>query len=380
MKKKVGVIFGGKSVEHEVSIITGSQVLENIDTNKYEIVPIYLGKDGVWYSDKKLFNIDIYKNFDKIKTKIKTFIPTLNKKDKKNILNTLDVIVIASHGTYGEDGKLQGLLDFLDIPYTSSGVVGAAVGMDKIIMKKVFLGMSLPVLPYLWFTRDDWESDQQEWIKKVHYTLDYPVFVKPANLGSSIGISMAKNEKELINAVNIAIRYDSRILIEKGMQKAIEVNCSALKKDKKVILSELEEPMRWEEFLSFEDKYIRGNNKAKAGMGSMARKIPAEISDELKTKIEDYSKSVYMAMHCKGVVRIDYILDNEKTKVHINEINTIPGSFAFYLWEPKGISFSQILDIIINEAIKEFNNNKENVLEFDSKLLEKLAKSQGTKT
>jgi D-alanine-D-alanine ligase len=372
MKQTIGILYGGKSVEHEVSIITGLQAFENLDKNKYQPVLIYIDKDGDWYYGDKLADLKIYASWDKNKKRLKCFFPTLNKKDKKNILSKLDAVIIACHGNYGEDGKVQGLFELLDIPYTSSTVVGSATGMDKIVMKKIFLGLDLPVLPYLWFTREEWRKDQKEWINKVHYTLDYPVFVKPANLGSSIGISMANNETELVNAIEIAINYDKRIIVEKGIPDAVEVNCSALYNNGKILLSELEEPVRWEKFLSFEDKYIRNNTKSKSGMSGMSRKIPAEINDEIKETINNCSIQSYRAMDCKGVVRIDFILDKDKTKVYINEINTIPGSFSFYLWEPKGIKFSKLLDIIIEEAIKENKSNKENIIRYDSEILKRL--------
>ena len=371
MKKNIGVIYGGQSVEHDVSIITGLQIIENIDNNKYNITPFYIDKNGDWFTGNKLKNIDIYNKWEKNKKKITQFYPSLNKKDKKNIINNVDVLIIGSHGTYGEDGKLQGFLELLDIPYTSSGVVGSATGMDKIIMKKIFSGMHLPVLPYIWFTKHDWKSEKKEWINKIHYTLDYPIFVKPANLGSSIGISMANNEKELINAIEIAINYDKRILVEKGIDNAVEVNCSVIFNNGKLIVSELEEPVHWEKFLSFEDKYLRNKTKSKTGMQNMLRKIPAEINNELKIDIKNYSEKIYRAMDCKGIVRIDYILDNEKTKIFVNEINTIPGSMSFYLWEPVGIKFKKLIDIIINEAIKENKVKKENIIRYDSAILKK---------
>lgn len=380
MKKNIGVIFGGQSVEHEVSIITGLQVVENIDKIKYDVTAIYIDKDGFWYHGENLKRVDFFSEWSKNKKKAKQFFPTFDKKDKKNVLNKLDAIVVAMHGNYGEDGKIQGIFEFWDIPYTSSGIVGSATGMDKIVMKKIFDGMGLPVLPYIWFNRDDFKKERKEWINKIRYTLDYPVFVKPANLGSSIGISIAKDEDELINAVEIASNYDKRVIVEKGVTNAVEVNCSAVLKEGEVLISEMEEPVKWEEFLSFKDKYIRSNAKSKSGgMGNMSRKIPAEISQELKKHIESYTRDIYKTMDCKGVVRIDYILDNDKTKVFVNEINTIPGSFSFYLWEPKGIDFKDLIDLMINEAIRVNEDKKSNITRYDSEILKKIGGIKGSK-
>ena len=371
--KKIGIIYGGKSVEHEVSIITGLQAYENLDKSKYTVELIYIDKDGDWFfGEKKLKDLKIYKNWTK--KSAKQFQPSLNKKDKKNILNSLDAAVIACHGNYGEDGKLQSFLEFLDIPYTSSGVVGSASGMDKIVMKSIFSGIDLPVLPYIWFTRHEWIEKSEEIIKKVRYTLDYPVFVKPANLGSSIGISMVNDEKDLINAIDVASKYDYRIIVEKGVANSVEINCSAIMKDNEVLTSVLEEPVRWEKFLSFDDKYINANSKTK-GMGSMERKIPAEVTKEQKEHIENYTKQIYKTMDCCGVVRVDYLMDESREHVYVNEINTIPGSFSFYLWEHNDLPFGKLLDVLIEEALRQAALRKDKVLKYDSKILDNLTRN-----
>lgn len=371
--KKIGIIYGGKSVEHEVSIITGLQAYENLDKSKYTVELIYIDKDGDWFfGEKKLKDLKIYKNWTK--KSAKQFQPSLNKKDKKNILNSLDAAVIACHGNYGEDGKLQSFLEFLDIPYTSSGVVGSASGMDKIVMKSIFSGIDLPVLPYIWFTRHEWIEKSEEIIKKVRYTLDYPVFVKPANLGSSIGISMVNDEKDLINAIDVASKYDYRIIVEKGVANSVEINCSAIMKDNEVLTSVLEEPVRWEKFLSFDDKYINANSKTK-GMGSMGRKIPAEVTKEQKEHIENYTKQIYKTMDCCGVVRVDYLMDESREHVYVNEINTIPGSFSFYLWEHNDLPFGKLLDVLIEEALRQAALRKDKVLKYDSKILDNLTRN-----
>ena len=371
--KKIGIIYGGKSVEHEVSIITGLQVYENLDKSKYTPELIYIDKDGDWFfGEKKLKDLKIYKNWTK--KCAKQFQPSLNKKDKKNILNSLDAAVIACHGNYGEDGKLQSFLEFLDIPYTSSGVVGSSSGMDKIVMKSIFSGINLPVLPYIWFTRHEWIEKSEEIIKKVRYTLDYPDFVKPANLGSSIGISMVNDEKDLINAIDVASKYDYRIIVEKGVANSVEINCSAIMKDNEVLTSVLEEPVRWEKFLSFDDKYINANSKTK-GMGSMVRKIPAEVTKEQKEHIENYTKQIYKTMDCCGVVRVDYLMDESREHVYVNEINTIPGSFSFYLWEHNDLPFGKLLDVLIEEALNQAKLRKDKVLKYDSKILDNLTRN-----
>ena len=380
MKKNIGILFGGISVEHEVSIITGLQIYENIDRTKYNPIIIYIDKDGDWFFGDKLSDVKLYSEWKINKKRVKQFFPSLNKKDKKNILNSIDCVLIACHGNYGEDGKIQGMFEVMDIPYSSCGLIGSTTGMDKIVMKKILSGIGLPILPYLWFTRDEWNKNQDEWINKVHYTLDYPVFVKPSNLGSSIGISMANNQDELITAIYVAAQYDKRILVEKGVDNPVEINSSVLKQFGEILISELEEPVRWEKFLSFSDKYLRAGNKGnKNGMQQMARKIPADIKDEMKQIIIDYSKKIYRAIDCKGVIRIDYILNSEKSKIYVNEVNTIPGSFSFYLWEPKGVKFNELIDIIIEDSISENTDKKKNVNRYDSDILKKIAGAKGSK-
>lgn len=371
--KKIGIIYGGKSVEHEVSIITGLQAYENLDKSKYIPELIYIDKDGDWFfGEKKLKDLNIYKNWTK--KCAKQFEPSLNKKDKKNILNSLDAAVIACHGNYGEDGKLQSFLEFLDIPYTSSGVVGSASGMDKIVMKHIFSGIDLPILPYIWFTRHEWIENSQEVIKRVRYTLDYPVFVKPANLGSSIGISMVNDEKSLVNAIDVASKYDYRIIVEKGIANSVEINCSAIMKDNVVLTSVLEEPVRWENFLSFDDKYINANSKTK-GMGSMGRKIPADVTVDQKEHIENYTKLIYKTMDCSGVVRVDFLMDESREHVYVNEINTIPGSFSFYLWEHNELPFTKLIDVLIEEALFQAKLKSDKILKYDSKILDNLTRN-----
>ena len=373
--KQVAVIYGGKSVEHEVSIITGLQVIEAINKTLFKVTPIYIDKDGDWFHGKTLTNINIYKKWNK--KQAKQFNPTLEK-SKKNFLAQFDIAVLACHGNYGEDGKLQGLLDFLDIPYTSSGVTGSSAGMDKIVMKNIFLGITLPVLPFIWFSREDWLNTPDEIVKKVHYTLDYPVFVKPANLGSSIGISLAKNEKELRHAIEIASRYDYRILVEKGLEPCTEANCSAFMYNGEILTSPIEEPLRWETFLSFENKYISSNNKS-AGMKSMKRKVPADLPKDIQKNIENYTRLIYKNMDLNGVIRVDYLLSEDKEQLFVNEVNTIPGSFCFYLWEHNNISFEELITKNIEETLRQQKIKKDKILRYDSTILENISKS-GPKT
>ena len=225
------------------------------------------------------------------------------------------------------------------------------------------------MLDCIHFERHEWLSDKQKILDKVEKTFRFPVFVKPANLGSSIGISKAQDVEGLKTAIDIAIHYDRRILVEPAVTDLKEINCSVAGFGKDLKVSVLEEPVLWKEFLTFEDKYLRGNMK---GMKSLQRRIPAEVDPELQTQVEELSLDIFKVMDLKGVVRIDYLLDNVKNKVYVNEVNTIPGSFAFYLWEPKGVSFMRLLDDLIDYAFEQVKEKHANSFAYDSEILNKV--------
>ncbi len=366
MKKNIAVIFGGESVEHDVSIISGMQVVENIDSNKFTVYPIYIDKNGQWYNDKKLFDINTYKQFEKKSSKIKKTYPSNTPKDK--FFNNLDCAVICCHGNYGENGTLQGLLDHLKIPYTSSGTLGSSSGMDKIVMKQIFKGLELPVLPFKWFESKGWLSNRNSIISMIE-ELTYPVIVKPSNLGSSIGIGIAGDQTALVNAIETALCYDQRIIVEKAIESARDINCSAMKRSEEIITSPTEEPVKIETLLSFSDKYLR--NRSKSGMKGMSRKMPADIPERTAEDVAIYTKKIYRVMDCNGIVRVDYLYDDKNKNIFVNEINTIPGSLSFYMWEQTGISFQELIEIIIEESISAFNRKKTLLKKFDSDLINK---------
>lgn len=398
--KKLGVIFGGVTCEHDVSVVTGLQLIENVDKSKYEIYPIYIHSDGEWYTGKELLNAHIYKEFSKHEGSLKKIIIPPNKKGmialgsglfSKNEFIPLDVVIPAMHGMNGEDGTLQGLLELANIPYTSSGVLGASIGMDKILMKKVYEAHNLPVLPYTYFVRDEWEKDSEAIVKKIEEILQYPMFVKPSNLGSSIGISKAKDREGLINAIEIAANYDERVIVEKGVEKLREINCSALGIGDEIEASVCEEPVSWEEFLTFDEKYMRGAKSSKSenstkmpgskqsGMASMDRRIPAELSPEKTQEIQDLAKKAFKALNSKGVSRIDFIIDKETDKTYINEINTIPGSFAFYLWQYSDMPYSKLIDRLVEIAEKANQEKNKNNYTYKSDIIGNIDKGAGQK-
>ena len=356
MKKTIGVIFGSRSCEREVAIISAVQLMRHIDTEKYNTVPVYIDETGNWYTGEKLMDINTYKPFRGDQKGIVKVFPdlssasgallTLNRgtglfsREKIEIAARIDVYIVVMHGLNGEDGTLQGLLELANVPYTSTGVAGSALGMDKIMMKQFFRGAGLPVLPGIWFSRSAFRSDRDSVAKQVEKEIGYPVFVKPANLGSSIGVSRADDRESLYDSLELAFEYDRRVLVEKGLDKPVELNCSVKGYDDDVQASPIEMPLNSDGFLDFGDKYLASGGSK--GMASLHRVLPAPIEDSLRDEIQEMSRTIF--------VRIDYMFDRESEKTYITEINTIPGSLAFYLWENAGIPYSSLINDMIEYA------------------------------
>ncbi len=292
-----------------------------------------------------------------------------------------DVAFPVLHGPFGEDGTIQGLLELADVPYVGAGVVGAAVGMDKIVMKAAFRAHGLPVVEYVWFTRRRWQEDRDGVLDEVERKLRYPLFVKPANLGSSIGITKATERLDLAEAVDVAAHYDRRLLVEESFEGGIEVNCSVLG-NHDLEASVCEEPVRWTEILSYEDKYLRGG-KGKGGgggegMASLTRRIPAPISPELTAEVQRLAIESFVAIDGAGLARVDFLVDPRSGRICVNEINTLPGSLSFYLWEPSGVPVPALIDRLIELALERHRERRQTTYTYDSALLQKMAR--GTKT
>ena len=303
MKKTIGVIFGSRSCEREVSIISALQLMRYADREKYDVIPVFIDEQGVWYTGEKLKDINSYKPFRPDGSGIVKVFPDLTAgsgallrlnrgtglfaREKLEIVARIDAYIVVMHGLHGEDGTLQGLLELANIPYTSTGVAGSAVGMDKIMMKQFFRGAGLPVLPGEWFTRTAYLEDPEEIVRCVADSIGYPVFVKPANLGSSIGVSRADDDTGLRDSLELAFEYDRRVLVEKGLEHPIELNCSVLGYDDEVEASSIEMPLNSTEFLTFQEKYLASGGSK--GMASLHRILPAPIEDSLKEQIQDMS-------------------------------------------------------------------------------------------
>ena len=360
-KHNVALIFGGRTPEHEVSIVTAHQVSLALQEN-HQVIPIYVTKNGEWLTGDALQNLPTFtegslphpSDFDKVTVEFHPepkFVVNskhwLGRNLRKRTVLPVDVAFPAIHGMHGEDGTLQGVLELMNLPYVGAGVVGSAVGMDKIMMKAILNENQLPMLPYVWWERQEWEIGADEIIEDVEQTLSYPIFVKPAMGGSSIGVAHVKDRDELLDAIEVAGHYSHRILAEKAVENPIEINCAVMG-TQELTVSVCEQPITAANFLSFDDKYMHQEDES-SGMAGADRKIPAPISEELTLHIQQLAKRTFHVLDCAGVARIDFLVDANEG-VYVNEINTIPGSYSYYLWAHQGIEFPQLVSELIDLA------------------------------
>lgn len=377
-KTIVGVIFGGRSVEHDVSVVTGHQVMRAFSSERYEIVPIYINRAGRWYTGDALRDL---KNYDSDITRQEGIQETLLSPAVQHhglVLNPqarglfarsrvqrLDVVFPALHGSHGEDGTVQGLLELADIAYVGCGVVASALANDKLLTKIVLRGHDIPVVDGLSMTRADWLDDPDSIIERVENTLSYPVFVKPVTLGSSIGIGRADSAERLRAAIDIAINFDRRVLVEQAVMGGIEINCAVMGDDTTLEVSVLEQPVSWEQFLTYEEKYLRGDE----GMKSAERVIPAPLSDELTRRIQELARQAFRVIDGRGTARLDFLVKPDEKEVYLNEINTMPGSLAFYLWQEMGLSPEQVVEQLVHLAQSAHAEKRRNTYDYKTSLI-----------
>lgn len=376
---KVGVVFGGRSVEHDVSVITAHQAMAALSA-RHDVVPIYVTTDGRWLTGDALNDLDVYKSGRAAEVGEEAFIPPTTGYGGLYVPGgrlrgprkmDLDVIVPAIHGTFGEDGTLQGLLDLAAIPYAGSSVAASAAGMDKVLMKAAFAAAGLPIVPHALVQVDAFRSSPDSVIARVEETIGYPAFVKPSRLGSSVGIGRADDRDSLHEALEVAAAYDARILVEKAMDGCVEINCSVLGgPGREARASVCEQPVALEQFLSFSDKYLRSDKSGgKQGMASLQRKIPAPINDELTAVVQANAIRAFEAIDAAGVARVDAFVKEDTGDAWVMEINTTPGSFSFYLWEAAGLTFEELMDALLQIALKGAEERSKLMFSFESGLL-----------
>ena len=391
MKIKVGVIFGGVSVEHEVSIITAVQAMNYIDQDKYDIIPIYIGKDRTWYTGKMLMEIDVFKDFDNLKRYAKKV--TLANIDNnfclvktnglfRKVVETVDIVLPIVHGKGVEDGSLAGLLESVGVPYAGPGILGASLGQDKVSQKQIMVAEGINTPSYTWFYDSEYLVDSKKILADIK-KLGYPVIVKPANLGSSVGITVAKTEKDIDKSITEAIKYDNKILVEKMVSNLLEVNVSVLGNYEYATTSAIAEMITDNDFLTYEDKYISGGkkigSKATGKMSLSTMRIPASLDKETEEKVRDLALKTFRALNLSGVARIDFLIDSKTKEVYVNEPNTIPGSLSFYLWDKVGKNYTTLLDEVITMAIKNYKNQSKKITSFESNILSTFNGSKGLK-
>lgn len=369
-RQTVAVIFGSRSAEHDVSIVTAlSAVIKPLElSKKYNVVPIYIAKDGRWFSDDKLKNISLYSS-----GKIEDFVAkskpiaiqfdgrmTLLKPGVKNKKIKVDVVFPATHGTYGEDGTLMGVCEMANVPYVGCDVESSAIAMDKVATKMIAKGIGLLTVPDVIFDKQDYEADSDKWIKKIEKELGYPAFVKPPHLGSSIGVTKVDNREELKNAIEVALVYDWRVLVEQAVPNLREATLPIMGLDDEVVPAYLEEPLfASEEFFDFDTKYMNqgkgGGKKTGAKQGAQGySRIPADFDKELYESVESTALEAYKAVGCNGLARVDILIDAKKRTVYFNEINPLPGSLYAHNWRAKGVSNIELVEALIYFAKKRY--------------------------
>lgn len=390
MKLNVAVFFGGESVEHEVSIISAHQAMEAMDKEKYTVLPVYVAKSRKLYYSPDLFNIEKFKDLNAIEKNYPqvTLVNIDNKVVIQPVKTTLfgkkelavvDVAVPVMHGTNGEDGTIQGYLEMLKLPYAGCDLYGAAVGQDKVLMKHILQDNGLPMTEWFWVYGHEIDDHKEEVLKKVH-KLMYPVILKPARTGSSVGIAIAHNDEEYLECFENTRQYDEKVITEKAVHPLREINCSVLGDAYHMETAVLEEVTNGDDadnFLDFNKKYMSNGGKSaskssgstSAGMASTARRLPAPVSEEETELIQKYAKETFKVLGCSGVCRIDFLMDAETHHIYVNEINTIPGSLAFYLWEATGLSFSQLMDKLVQLALDRERRRSRMTFSYETNLL-----------
>jgi D-alanine-D-alanine ligase len=386
----VAVIFGGRSVEHEVSVISGHQAMDALDQAGFPVLPIYITKQGDWYAGDGLDNLDLYREQTFHAAGLKNVFRVSLSPDRsvrqlivhpgaaggllsKSPKLWADVFFPMIHGSHGEDGSLQGLFELADVPYVGSGILASSLGIDKVLTKRVLRQAGIPTLDCVVVSRPDWEKNPDAFIGVVEARHRYPAMVKPVSLGSSIGVSSCADRASLRDALDLALELDGRALVEDALTDFIEINCSVLGPPERA--SACEQPVRSESVLSFDDKYKHGGKKlgrgaaSSTGMAGLQRQVPAPIGEALTSEVQRLAIEAFRAIDASGVVRVDFLYDRSKAQLLLNEINTTPGSLAYYLWEEEGLRFDQLVARLIAIALERHENRRATVYSFSANLL-----------
>lgn len=392
MKSNIAVFFGGRSVEHEISVLSALQAINAFNKDKYEIIPIYISKEGRWFTGPALLDIENYKDMKGLEKKVeevfmKPVYGDYNLYKVKSgmfskgnaVATTLHAAVPVLHGTNCEDGIFEGILETIGLPYAGCNTLSSAVGMDKIMMKMILQSDGVPVVDFVWTTDKAWGHNRDGVIAKIENKLSYPVIVKPANLGSSVGVGRADNREQLIKKIDEAEKFSDRILIETCVKELQEINCSVLGDAEECQASILEEPIKSGEILSYTDKYMGGTKTENQGMAASDKRIPADLPADVTEKIRNLAMQTFKSLGCHGVSRVDVMIDKDSQDIYVNEINTIPGSLSYYLWEASGIPFSDLMDRLVKLAYKRKRETDRKTFSYDTNIFTMKGGLKGSK-
>jgi len=381
-KSSVVVAFGGVSPEHEVSVLTGMQALSALEDSDYQTHPLYISKSGRWYTGDLLRDLKNYENLNKLiasgtpctfthmddgRPVLKTFPVSLFARSEEH---PVYAVLTAFHGAGGENGSFQGVCETFNIPYTGSGVMASSIGMDKVTSKSLCRAVEIPVVEGIDFTEHQWVENRDAIIQKIQQ-LGEAAVIKPVHLGSSIGVAFVRSKEEITTAVETAFRYDAHLLAEKAVTPLMEINCSVMGTPDDCRASVCERPLGKQELLSFADKY-QGDDGAK-GMASADRVIPADIDSSLSKSIRQTALHVFKTLRAAGLARLDFLVNRDTNEYFFNEINTIPGSFSFYLWKENDIPFITLLENLINIALDQHRKKNGRVQSYETNLLSQKA-------
>ena len=375
MSKTVGVFFGSRSPEHDVSIITGQLIISGLKKCGYNVIPVYIDKKGKWYSDPKLASMKFFtQNPSDLNNKLESFNIDFNKSSGKIVKQSgflkgnavLDIAFPAFHGQNGEDGTFQGLCEMLNVPYVGCDVASSAITMDKVLTKMIYKANNIPTVDFVYFNLEQWRINKKKILQQIK-SLNWPVIIKPARLGSSIGISKAKNQKDLEFAIEVALHYDEKVIVEKAIENLMDVTCCLIGNESP-IPSLLQESVFSSGFFSYEDKYLKGGG-AQTGKATKSIIIPARLDTKTTKEIQNAAVKAYLILGCSGIARVDFLYDKTTKKWYANEVNTLPGTLYHHLWKKSGVPFGELLKKLIGFAEEKYQKKKQITYTFDSNIL-----------
>ncbi|VVA43973.1 D-alanine--D-alanine ligase [Candidatus Roizmanbacteria bacterium] len=373
--KTIGVFFGSRSPEHDVSILTGQLIISGLKKCGYNVIPVYIDKKGKWYSDARLASMKFFtQNPTDLEKKLESFNIDFNKSSGKMVKQSgfmkgnvvFDIAFPAFHGQNGEDGTFQGLCEILNVPYVGCDVTSSAITMDKVLTKMIYKANNIPTVDFVYFNLNEWRIDKKKVIQQIK-SLNFPLIIKPARLGSSIGISKAKNQKELEFAIEVALHYDEKVIVEKAVEDLMDVTCCLIGNDNPTP-SLLQESVFSSGFFSYEDKYLKGGG-AQTGNATKSIIIPARLNSKITREIQDAAKKAYLVLGCSGITRVDFLYDKKSAKWYANEVNTLPGTLYHHLWKASGVPFEELLKKLIGFAEEKYQKKKQITYTFNSNIL-----------